>query len=221
MHLVILFGKINQVRKWQSEEEFRGRCHELCILVFSIPPPFPPFHPSRSELRRRFTHVDQLSGNMASGNTVFQWFAAFDSGPKTPTQLSEEKVTWGENHGLSLWRRKVLRQPGAVPDYWGETTVSTPTRRSTLPTLEDAEPLRSLPDSCKGSQVDDTSLGTTLTTRSRPFPRRGSLLGSVSTGFLRSVAWVCASSSWKREHKQQEKELSLVKRDLMRGHRVR
>ena len=90
---------------------------------------------------------------------MFQWFAAFASGPKTPTQLSEEIVggfTCGENHGLSLWRRKVLRQPGAVPDYWGETTVSTPTRRSTLPTLEDAEPLRSLPDSCKGSQVDDT-----------------------------------------------------------------
>ena len=50
------------LRKWQSDEEFQGRCHELCILVFSIPP-FPPFHPSRSELRRRFTHVDQLSGN--------------------------------------------------------------------------------------------------------------------------------------------------------------
>ena len=169
----------------------------MCILVFSIPPPFPPFHPSRSELRRRFTHVDQLSGNGLGKHCVPVVRSICQRPQDTdPTVRGNSGLVHlrRESRSQSV-KKKVLRQPGAVPDYWGETTVSTPTRRSTLPTLEDAEPLRSLPDSCKGRQVDDTSLGTTLTTRSRPFPRRGSLVGSVSTGFLRSVAWVCASSS--------------------------
>ena len=167
----------------------------MCILVFSIPPPFPPFHPSRSELRRRFTHVDQLSGN-GLGKHGFPPVRSICQRPQDTDPTVRGKSHLRRESRSQSVKKKVLRQPGAVPDYWGETTVSTPTRRSTLPTLEDAEPLRSLPDSCKGRWTTPAaSLGTTLTTRSRPFPRRGSLVGSVSTGFLRSVAWVCASSS--------------------------
>ena len=130
----------------------------MCILVFSIPPPFPPFHPSRSELRRRFTHVDQLSGNGLGKHCVPVVRSICQRPQDTdPTVRGNSGLVHlrRESRSQSV-KKKVLRQPGAVPDYWGETTVSTPTRRSTLPTLEDAEPLRSLPDSCKGRQVDDT-----------------------------------------------------------------
>ena len=123
----------------------------MCILVFSIPPPFPPFHPSRSELRRRFTHVDQLSGNMASGNTVFQWFAAFDSGPKTPTQLSEEKV-----HLRRESRSQCVKKEGPPSARCGARLLGRDHRLDSDPPVHTSNvggrrtPLRSLPDSCKG-----------------------------------------------------------------------
>ena len=134
---------------------------------------------------------------MASGNTVFHRFAALVSGPKTPTQLSEEKV-----HLRRESRSQSAKKEGPPSARCGARLVGRDHRLDSDPPVHTSNvggrrtPLRSLPDSCKGRWTTPAAtLGTTLTTRSRPFPRRGSLLGSVSTGFLRSVAWVCASSS--------------------------
>ena len=171
----------------------------MCILVFSIPPPFPPFHPSRSELRRRFTHVDQLSGNGLGKHCVPVVRSICQRPQDTDPTVRGNS---GRVHLRRESRSQSVKKEGPPSARCGARLLGRDHRLDSDPPVHTSNvggrrtPLRSLPDSCKGRWTTPAaSLGTTLTTRSRPFPRRGSLLGSVSTGFLRSVAWVCASSS--------------------------
>ena len=136
---------------------------------------------------------------MASGNTVFHRFAALVSGPKTPTQLSEEKV-----HLRRESRSQSAKKEGPPSARCGARLLGRDHRLDSDPPVHTSNvggrrtPLRSLPDSCKGSQVDDTCclLGNNSHDQVEAFSeKRLTTRGSVSTGFLRSVAWVCASSS--------------------------